>query len=50
MLVSYGIQNVIERLPPMMTPLHPGDVLNISLNSTKLRTYDMFNISYKYVI
>ena len=32
MLISYGIQNVIERLTPVTTPLHPGDVLNISLN------------------
>ena len=31
MLINYGIQNVIERITPVMTPLHPGrvHVLNI---------------------
>ena len=29
MYIGYGIQNVIERLTPVMPPLHPVDVLNI---------------------
>ena len=32
MLISYGIQNVIERLMPLMTPLHPGAYYQIQLN------------------
>ena len=50
MLISYGIQNVIERLMPLITPLHSSDVLSILSNSINLRTYNMFIISYKYVI
>ena len=30
MLISYSIQNVIERLAPVMPPLYPGDVSDIS--------------------
>ena len=29
-LISHEIQNVIERLAPVMPPLYPGDVLDIS--------------------
>ena len=47
------VQNVIEPLPPVMTPLHKGDVVNIYHQiqfNFAYRAYNMFNISYKYVI